>query len=149
MNFYKIIGTIFILISNIFALYPAEFVRHAFDYIQNVLENPNSDNKIRFYLLKYGGFIILFAILKGIFMYFMRQTIIVMSRRIEFDLKNEIYTVYNENLIHYKNSNYFINSYEQNIFSLLNLSLYPPPPPPPEYPPDPPPPPAMDNHSVV
>jgi len=89
-----VIGTFFILISNVFALYPAEFVRHAFDYIQNVLENPTSDKKIHFYLLKFGGLIVLFAILKGIFMYFMRQTVIVMSRKIEFDLKNEIYKQY-------------------------------------------------------
>ena len=34
-------------------------------------------------LLKYGSLIILFALLKGVFMYFMRQTIIVMSRKIE------------------------------------------------------------------
>ena len=33
-----IVGTIFILISNIFALYPAEFVRHAFDNIQDKLQ---------------------------------------------------------------------------------------------------------------
>ncbi|MGY8987859.1 MAG: ABC transporter ATP-binding protein [Flavobacteriales bacterium] len=101
-----IIGTFFILISNVFALYPAEFVRHAFDYIQNVLENPTSDKKIHFYLLKFGGLIVLFAILKGIFMYFMRQTVIVMSRKIEFDLKNEIYKQYqNLSLSFYKKNN--------------------------------------------
>src|SRR5690606_23764886 len=33
-------------------------------------------------------------ILKGVFMFFMRQTIIVMSRHIESDLKNEIYEHY-------------------------------------------------------
>ncbi|MBT3417546.1 MAG: ABC transporter ATP-binding protein [Flavobacteriales bacterium] len=101
-----VIGTFFILISNVFALYPAEFVRHAFDYIQNVLENPTSDKKIHFYLLKFGGLIVLFAILKGIFMYFMRQTVIVMSRKIEFDLKNEIYKQYqNLSLSFYKKNN--------------------------------------------
>jgi len=38
--------------------------------------------------------ILLFAILRGIFMFFMRQTIIVMSRHIEYDQKNEIYRHY-------------------------------------------------------
>ena len=81
-------------------------MRHAFDYIQNVLENPTSDKKIHFYLLKFGGLIVLFAILKGIFMYFMRQTVIVMSRKIEFDLKNEIYKQYqNLSLSFYKKNN--------------------------------------------
>ena len=32
--------------------------------------------------------------MKGLFMFFMRHTIIVMSRRIEFDLKNAIYNKY-------------------------------------------------------
>ena len=100
------VGTIFILISNIFALYPAEFVRHSFDNIQESLSNNNSDNSIHFTLLKYGGLIILFAILKGVFMYFMRQTVIVMSRKIEFDLKNEIYQKYQElSLSFYKRNN--------------------------------------------
>tara|TARA_Y100001968_G_scaffold302724_1_gene316283 strand:- start:1189 stop:2766 length:1578 start_codon:yes stop_codon:yes gene_type:complete len=57
-------------------------------------------------LLKYSSLIILFAILKGIFMYFMRQTIIVMSRKIEFDLKNDIYKKYQSlDLSFYKKNN--------------------------------------------
>ena len=50
--------------------------------------------------------VILFAILKGVFMFFMRQTIIVMSRMIEFDLKNEIYSHYQKlDLSFYKRNN--------------------------------------------
>ncbi len=90
-----IVGSIFIIIANLFALYPAEFVREAFDA---VLLNINEENKkksdISYILLKYSVLIISFAILKGVFMFFMRQTIIVMSRKIEFDLKNEIYQQY-------------------------------------------------------
>ena len=101
-----IIGSIFILISTIFALYPAEFVRHSFDNIQDNLSNPAIENSIHTTLLKYGGLIVLFAVMKGIFMFFMRQTIIVMSRRIEFDLKNEIYRKYQDlSLSFYKKNN--------------------------------------------
>ena len=101
-----IIGSIFILISTIFALYPAEFVRHSFDNIQDNLSNPTIENSIHTTLLKYGGLIVLFAVMKGIFMFFMRQTIIVMSRRIEFDLKNEIYRKYQDlSLSFYKKNN--------------------------------------------
>ena len=101
-----IVGAIFILISNIFALYPAEYVRESFDKIQEFLSNPESANSIHTTLLKYGGLIVLFAIMKGIFMFFMRQTVIVMSRRIEFDLKNEIYRKYQElSLSFYKKNN--------------------------------------------
>ncbi len=38
--------------------------------------------------------ILILAIIRGVFMFFMRQTIIVMSRHIEFDQKNQVYTHY-------------------------------------------------------
>ena len=41
-----------------------------------------------------GILILITALLRGVFMFFMRQTIIVMSRRIEYDLKNEIFEHY-------------------------------------------------------
>ena len=41
-----------------------------------------------------GILILISALLRGIFMFFMRQTIIVMSRIIEYDLKNEIFEHY-------------------------------------------------------
>ena len=89
------VGSVFIIIANLFALYPAEFVREAFDAVilsMNTEGNTKTDTSS--ILLKYGSLIVLFALLKGVFMYFMRQTIIVMSRKIEFDLKNEIYQQY-------------------------------------------------------
>ena len=89
------IGCVFIIIANLFALYPAEFVRKAFDAVLlSINEGTEKDIKIHYTILKYGGLIVSFAILKGVFMFFMRQTIIVMSRKIEFDLKNEIYKQY-------------------------------------------------------
>lgn len=44
--------------------------------------------------LKIGGIYILLSLISGFFLFLMRQTIIVMSRLIEFDLKNEIYSHY-------------------------------------------------------
>ena len=87
------LGLCFIFITNIFAIYPAEFVRTALD---SLLERLNgTENKgISLLLLKYGCLIVLFAILKGVFLYFTRQTIIVMSKNNEFDLKNEVYDQY-------------------------------------------------------
>lgn len=41
-----------------------------------------------------AGFYVLLSFLKGLFLFFTRQTIIIMSRLIEFDLKNEIYNHY-------------------------------------------------------
>ena len=88
-----ILGLVFILITNIFAIYPAEFVRNALDELIEKLNSSNSEN-LSLILLKYGLLIVLFAILKGVFLYMTRQTIIVMSRKIEYDLKNEIFYHY-------------------------------------------------------
>ena len=88
-----LLGLIFILVTNIFAIYPAEFVRNALDGLLEKLNSQNNDD-VSFILLKYGLLIVLFAILKGIFLYMTRQTIIVMSRKIEFDLKNEVFDKY-------------------------------------------------------
>ena len=98
------LGIMFIVIANIFAIYPAEFVRNALDF---VLESINNEDKegLSNELLKYGLLIVAFAILKGVFLYFMRQTIIVMSRKIEFDIKNEIFNKYQELSISFYNEN--------------------------------------------
>jgi ATP-binding cassette subfamily B protein len=99
-----ILGTLFITISNIFAIYPAEVLRKGIDMVQdgvNVYALFNglpveSELKSDFFniLLLFGVIVIITAFLKGLFMFFMRQTIIVMSRLIEYDLKNDIYQQY-------------------------------------------------------
>lgn len=45
-------------------------------------------------ILILGGLIILMALLRGFFLFLVRQTIIVMSRKVEFDLKNEVFEQY-------------------------------------------------------
>jgi ATP-binding cassette subfamily B protein len=57
-------------------------------------------------LLMFAGLMLLLALIMGLFMYFMRQTIIVMSRLIEYDLRNEIFKHYEKlNLAFYKRNN--------------------------------------------
>lgn len=57
-------------------------------------------------ILKYGAFVVLWALLMGLFMFFMRQTIIVMSRMIENDLREDIFVHYEKlNLSFYKQNN--------------------------------------------
>lgn len=91
-----ILGTIFVIISNLFAIIPAQIVRKALDYIQKTSTENNLKHidLLDFAILKFGLLILAMALLKGLFLFFMRQTIIVMSRLIEFDLKNEIYQHY-------------------------------------------------------
>lgn len=45
-------------------------------------------------LFLFGSLVFLFALLMGVFMYFMRQTIVVMSRLIEYDLRKVIFAHY-------------------------------------------------------
>ena len=94
-----ILGLIFIFISNIFGLYPPIYIGEVFNIISDALnEKSYSFNQVQSLIknqLSYYVFLVLaFAMCKGLFMFFMRQTIIVMSRMIEYDLKNEIYNHY-------------------------------------------------------
>jgi ATP-binding cassette subfamily B multidrug efflux pump len=51
-------------------------------------------SQIGLILLLFGGFVLVLALLMGLFMYIMRQTIIVMSRLIEYDMRKEIFAHY-------------------------------------------------------
>ena len=91
-------GAFFVIISVIFKLFPALFIRNSFDAIAGIIENYRTgvtqDGNVSGELVRYGLYIIGAAVLQGIFMYFMRQTIVVMSRHIEFDLKNTVFAHY-------------------------------------------------------
>lgn len=101
---YLIIGLVFILLSNVFAILIPPIVRESIDGLLLMLDQdkmPHYFNRIPHYFhsllgvaMLSGGLILLSAILKGICMYFMRMTIIVMSRYIEYDQKNDIFKHY-------------------------------------------------------
>ncbi len=103
-KYHLIFGLIFIVISNYFAIWPAKVVRYAIDFVtesfalygmfdESSLSTSIFDN-LETSVLILGGLMILMAFLRGFFLFLVRQTIIVMSRRIEFDLKNEVYDQY-------------------------------------------------------
>jgi len=56
----------------------------------------HSANDALYLSLKIGGIYLFLSFAKGFFLFLMRQTIIVMSRHIEFDLKNEIFNHYQQ-----------------------------------------------------
>ena len=93
-----IAGGFFVIISVIFKLFPALLIRNSFDTIAQVIDNYKEgsvqNSEVRWQLVRYGLYIIASAILQGVFMYFMRQTIVVMSRHIEYDLKNVVFQQY-------------------------------------------------------
>ncbi len=126
-----VLGTLFIILSNLFAVYSPEVVREAIDLIGKAvgqLELPpeqrklpvpeilriwigwtgidlegrlnqlDADAAVRSTVVWLAGVLAIlylaFALLKGFFMFLMRQTIIVVSRLIEYDLKNRIFDHY-------------------------------------------------------
>ena len=115
--FYKyrgrlLLGVLFVAISVVFGVFPAQFVRESFNTVQEAIQQYNSNGgasdmgSLRNKLIMYGLIIIGASLLKGLFMFFMRQTIIVVSRFIEYDMKNEIFEHYQKlSMAFYKRNN--------------------------------------------
>jgi ATP-binding cassette subfamily B protein len=94
-----VLGLLFVFVSNIFGLYPPIYIGEVLNLISDSLsQNKNSvvtsQTILEKQLAYYAFLVLLFAVFRGLFMFFMRQTLIVMSRMIEYDLKNEIYDHY-------------------------------------------------------
>jgi ATP-binding cassette, subfamily B, multidrug efflux pump len=89
-----ILGILFATLSTFFGIYVAVLVRKATDFMTHAVVEKYSFEITAEELLKYGLYILGTTIVCGVFMFLMRQTIIVISRHIEFDLKNEIFAHY-------------------------------------------------------
>lgn len=100
-----LLGILFTIISNYFGVRMPLFVKSTVDSLMSNVKI-DSINDALLVSLKIGGIYMLLSIAKGFFLFLMRQTIIVMSRHIEYDLKNEIYNQYqNLDLSFYKKNN--------------------------------------------
>lgn len=109
------LGVIFIIISNYFGILAPQLTGFVVDQVQQAIGSGNMHTEKVFFdpLVKWcidafhsmhidfgtlvmlcGLLLLAFALLRGFFMFLMRQTIIVMSRHIEYDQKNEVYTHY-------------------------------------------------------
>ena len=99
-----LLGILFISLSNYFRVLQPQMIREALDL---VVGNINLFRIMEGFelrqafvrplgksLLLFGAVVMTLAILMGIFMFFMRQTIVVMSRLVEYDLRKEIYGHY-------------------------------------------------------
>ena len=101
-----IIGIIITIIARIFALVAPNLIGNSITLIeQYTLNNYIELGYLKEQLLKNIIFIILSALIAGLFTFIMRQTLINVSRFIEYDLKNEIFQKYQElNVKFYKNN---------------------------------------------
>lgn len=109
-------GIAFVTISNYFRILQPQMLRKALDLVVdniNLYKNFNGfQSQTELYvilgksLMFFGVIVLTLALLMGVFMYFMRQTIIVMSRLIEYDLRKMVFDHYQDlSLSFYKRNN--------------------------------------------
>src|ERR1700744_601540 len=97
-------GVLFVIISNLFGVLTASVIRIAFDLVTENISLyhlfSGFDRQAVIYnifgysMLLFGAIVLALALFRGLFLFLMRQTLILMSRHIEYDLKNEIYNHY-------------------------------------------------------
>ena len=114
-RFRLLLGFLFIILSNYFGILAPQLTGYIVDQVQRII-NPAAfssekvyfDPLVRWFIVRFekadiqfgslvmycGMLLLAFALLRGFFMFLMRQTIIVMSRHIEYDQKNEVYAHY-------------------------------------------------------
>ncbi len=88
-----LLGVIFIISSNYFGVQMPLFVQSTIDNVLSDVKQQNATSFL-FVSLKIGGVYMLLSLGKGFFLFLTRQSIIITSRLIEYDLKNEIYDQY-------------------------------------------------------
>jgi ATP-binding cassette subfamily B multidrug efflux pump len=76
-------GFVAVLLTNVFTMVAPWVLRYAIDGISKGVRSE--------LLIAYAGLIVGLAIVQGVFRYFMRQTMIVASRRIEYDLRQDFF----------------------------------------------------------
>ncbi len=105
-KWYLLLGILFVTVSSLFATAPAVVIQQTIDKVMlqikpwsgtGSLPVPDTIRAAVFKMVFLNGLLLLgMAALRGFFMFLMRQTIIVMSRHIEYDQKNEIYAHYQQ-----------------------------------------------------
>jgi ATP-binding cassette subfamily B protein len=91
---YLLSGLLFVTLSSLFGTYQGVIVRKGTNRVIELINQNTTAPAGKF--IEYGITIIVLALISGLFMFLMRQTIIVMSRHIEYDQKNEIYNHYQQ-----------------------------------------------------
>ena len=89
-----LLGFIFVALANYFGILIPQKIGAALDFVKESLQNAGVDgnrSELTKALIKFSVIVIVFVVLKGYFMYMMRQTVIVVSRLIEYDLRKDIF----------------------------------------------------------
>ena len=117
-------GILCVILSNFFAIYVPVFVRQGLDdaYFNSQLFGYSQSNIlykiIMFNALGFGIAIVLASVLKGVFMFFMRQTLVVASREIEYDQKNELFLKYEK-----LGEDFYLENYTGDLMSRITEDI--------------------------
>jgi ATP-binding cassette subfamily B protein len=90
-----LLGLLITIVAQIFSLFTPELIGNSIKVIEDYVKSAQKDVALlKYELLKNILYILATTIIAGFFTFLMRQTLIVMSRYVEFDLKNEIFNHY-------------------------------------------------------
>jgi len=129
-KFLILMGILCVILSNFFAIYVPVFVRQGLDdaYFNSQLFGYSQSNIlykiIMFNALGFGFAIVLASVLKGVFMFFMRQTLVVASREIEYDQKNELFMKYEKLGEDFYRENYTGDLMSRITEDISNVRMY-------------------------
>jgi ATP-binding cassette subfamily B protein len=93
-KFHFLLGIFITIVAQIFSLFTPKLVSQSFEAIQSFHSNNISSDVIKAKLIENIFWIIGTTLIAGVLTFLMRQTLIVMSRHVEFDLKNEVFQHY-------------------------------------------------------
>jgi len=90
-----LLGLLITIVAQIFSLFTPELIGNSIQVIEDYVKSEHKEvANLKQELLKNILYILATTIIAGFFTFLMRQTLIVMSRYVEFDLKNEIFNHY-------------------------------------------------------
>ena len=93
-KFHFLLGIIMTIASQIFSLYTPKLISKSFRVIEDFHKNDVSSQVVKTELIHNILWILVTTLIAGVLRFLMRQTLIVMSRHVEFDLKNEVFKHY-------------------------------------------------------
>jgi ATP-binding cassette, subfamily B, multidrug efflux pump len=88
-------GLLFVALSTVFKIYQGVIVRDGSNRIMSIIASGSAPGDSAVFV-RHGVMLLILALISGLFMFLMRQTIIVMSRHIEYDQKNQVYSHYQD-----------------------------------------------------
>lgn len=95
-KYHFLLGIFITIVAQIFSLFTPKLISSSFKAIEDFNKNNVGTDVIKVELINNILLIIGTTLIAGVLTFLMRQTLIVMSRHVEFDLKNEVFKHYEE-----------------------------------------------------